>query len=200
MPTLKLVPPNEVSETSASSGTAKKKTPDSTITGSTTTTKRKTPDNLSQKSIHAFFPKSSDSKENVKINVEGKPPKKKTKYQCECCRTIFDNHSECVKHVERCDARKPSAKKSSNPKKKEKDDEEATKKKKRKRKSKIPSEPKGDLAVNVRFKDGTNESLTIESVYTGVFGDEAMMLTGEYPAHSKRAIKNFLHGFGRFVW
>eukprot|EP00956_Cyclotella_meneghiniana_P016737 scaffold26687_cov51-Cyclotella_meneghiniana.AAC.2 len=71
----------------------------------------------------------------------------------ECCRTIFDNHSECVKHVERCDARKPSAKKLSDPKKKkEEDDEQAAKKKKRKRKSKIPSEPKGE-AVNVHFKE-----------------------------------------------
>lgn len=196
MPTFRPIVTSEASETSAWYDTREKKTPKDDLS---VATKSKTPDsdNLHQKSIHAFFPKSSDSKENVEINVEGEPPKKKTKYQCDYCHdAVFDDRSECVKHEETCDARKPSANKSSDPKKKE---EEATKKKKRRRKSKIPSEPKGNLAVNVLFKDDT-ESLTIDGVYTDVFGDDAVTLTGEYPSHSKRAIKNFLRGFGRFVW
>lgn len=184
--------------------------------------KKKTPD-PSQKSLHTFFKTSASSKENtphnenvnansnvaaptVKSNLKETTASvplagnKRYMYQCDYCReATFDTMDEAVIHEETCHARKPAAKES---KVKETDSKDKEKKaaKKRKRKSKIP-DPQGTITVNVPFNDGTLE-VKIDGVCTNVFEDsiQPVTLDGEYPVQSKRAIKNFLSGFGKFVW
>ena len=138
------------------------------------------------------------SKRSVEGAVQSHvPPSKKTKYQCDFCRdAIFDSWDEAVQHEATCVARKPASDDSKNDKGEEPPAKAPTKKKRRK--SKIPA-AKGNLTVNIPFNDGTKENITINGVCTNVLLEEPMTLS-EFPSHSRRSIKNFLSGFGKFVW
>jgi hypothetical protein len=165
-----------------------------------------------QQSLHSFFqakentaPNSNDnevSSTNQSILKEAvpsaaEPVKKRTMFQCDYCReAVYETYEEAVRHEETCDARKPAAEEKT--KQDSKTNDEAKKSTKKRRKSKIP-DPIGPLTVNVSFNDSTEE-MTIRGVCTDVFGDKRLTLNGDFPKESKRAIKNFLSGFGKFVW
>lgn len=172
--------------------------------------KKRKPD-PTQTSLESFFDKESkenappnNSNENDKDDVppskENTPTlqsNKRRMYQCDYCRdAIFENKDDAIRHEETCEARKPSAIKATL----KNDESEKKPAKKRRKRIKIP-DPQGGLVVNIPFNDGT-EMFMIEGVRTDIFGDESITLTGDYNSHpkQKRAIQNYLSGFGKFVW
>jgi hypothetical protein len=169
-------------------------------------TEKNTP-NPCQKSLLSFFqakentaPNSNDEapspkKRVLKDDAVVQPVNQKRMFQCDFCDAMYKTNEEAVRHEETCDARKPAAKENGS-----KGNDEAKKSAaKKRRKSKIP-DPIGPLTVNVSFNDNAEEIMTIRGVCTDVFGDEGLTLDGDFPKESKRAIKNFLSGFGKFVW
>lgn len=141
----------------------------------------------------------------LRYTTAAPPPLSSSKrklFQCDYCReAIFDSFDEAANHEEMCEARKPSPKDAKETKKGKSDsnDSDNKVKKKKRRKSKIP-DPQGTLTVSVPFNDSTQALFEIDGVCTTDVFDDPLTLEGQYPLRAKRAVKNFLRGFGKFVW